>query len=372
MSMLQSILLATDFCPASLEATEVAEKLAEVFGSRFTLCHVFHPVPVPRTTTEELHELATWELQELAQRLAGKGLVVTETMVASGHPAAMIVRKAREIDADLILIGAGKWSGKSPFFAGAIAEAILHHASQPVLAVRPGKPALAFRRILCPVDQSAVSERGLRTAIALAKTFGGKVHVVTVIPEMSWLPASWETGKLADAVAEHKRKWREEFDQFLARIDFMGVPCTRETRVGVTHEEIQASAAEHRADLIVMGSTGRTGLAGMLMGSVARRVLQQLPCSLLTVKAEDVAVQWFEEDVQQINCLMAEGRELSEAGSYSAAMAKFRQVLSHDPFHGPALENLAEIHQRLGQVEKAEDCRRRAALVHQRAECVTG
>ncbi len=63
---------------------------------------------------------------------------------------------------------------------------------------------------------------------------------------------------------------------------------SKEVRSGVPHEEIVAAAEKHQANLIVMGSTGRTGLLRLLMGGVTRRVIQHLPCSLLTVKQEDL------------------------------------------------------------------------------------
>jgi nucleotide-binding universal stress UspA family protein len=361
--MLQSILLATDFRPASLEATRVAEQLASVFGSRLTLYHIFHPMHPSPTVQEEERELATWELQELARQLASKNVVVAESMVATGHPAAMIVRQAQEIEADLILIGAGKWSGRGPFFLGPIAESVVHHAAQAVIVVRPGEPKVTFGRILCPVDHSTVSYRGLQTAIGLAKAFGGRLHVLSVVPDLRWLHAAVETGKFAGAAAEYKQQWREEFTIFLNSVEFGDVPYTRETRTGVAGEEIAASAREHRADLIIMGSTGRSGLSRLLVGSVTRRVLQNLPCSLLTVKQEEVAGQLLEDDIRHVNLLVAEGRELLAAESYPLALTKFRQALGYNPMHIGALDTVAQIYEKLGPSNKAELYRRRAGLV---------
>ena len=99
----------------------------------------------------------------------------------------------------------------------------------------------------------------------MARVFDGAVRVVTVVPEVSRLSAFVETGKLAGALAEHKHQWQQEFEQFLGSFDFDGVPWKREIRHGVPHAEIVASAREHHADVIVMGSTGRTGLARLLM-----------------------------------------------------------------------------------------------------------
>src|SRR5206468_1803870 len=78
-------------------------------------------------------------------------------------------------------------------------------------------------------------------------------------------------------------------------------------------------------------------LARILMGSVTRRVIQQLPCSLVTVKPEEIADEEFTCDVKTIKILYAEGRALLEAKSYDAALAKFNQVLARNPYHAGAL-----------------------------------
>jgi Tfp pilus assembly protein PilF len=112
-----------------------------------------------------------------------------------------------------------------------------------------------------------------------------------------------------------------------------------------------------------MGSTGRTGLARLLMGSVARRVLQELPCSLWSVKQEHRAEELFDEDLRHMRLLMAEGRELLEAGDPGCALAKFRQVLAYNPFHADALQAQAQAYERLGQCDRAQSSRRRAEKV---------
>jgi nucleotide-binding universal stress UspA family protein len=362
MHSIQSILLATDFRPASLDAADVAVELAAAFGARLTLFHVFQPFGLTKEVREEERAVADWQMQELAQQLTRKYAAVSETLVTPGHPVDRIVRKAQEMEADLVLIGAGKWTRqeREPFSPGPVAEAVLQHARQPVLVVRPGAPAVRFRKILCPVDQSPASARALQTAVTLARAFDGALHVVTVVPGVSWLAAASETGRFAGALAEHKRHWKQEFEQFLARTEFAGVPWRREIRHGVPHEEIAASAREHWADLIVMGSTGRTGLARLLLGSVARRLLQELPCSVLSVKEEEPLEPEFDEDLAHIHRLLAQGRELFAAGDYGPALLKFRQVLGYNPFHAGALEAQAEAYERLGERKRAEGCRRRA------------
>jgi tetratricopeptide (TPR) repeat protein len=189
--------------------------------------------------------------------------------------------------------------------------------------------------------------------------------VHTVVPHHAWLTTAVETGKVVGARQEYEQSWRDEFHRFLLTIDFGEVPWSSEIGHGVPHEEIVKAVLKHRADLLVMGSHGRSGLARVLLGSVTRRTLQQLPCSLLTVKNEDAFGQLFEEDLRHIRLLMAEGQELLKAGVHERAAGKFRHVLSANPFFLPALEGLGDAHDKMGEHDKAQRCRERAALLRQ-------
>lgn len=367
MHMLQSILLATDFLPASHEAAQAAVRLANKYGSRVTPLHVLEPIPTwPVTLPHEWQE-ATEPLEKLANHLTAQNVSVAEPVMAVGSAADQIVRKAQEVNADLIVIGAGEKTHFERLAAGPVAEAVIARASQPVLAVRPGAAPARFKKILCPVDQSPASQRGLRNAIQLAKAFDGQLLVLTVVPKVSWLSAAVETGRLAHAETEHEHRWRQEFRQFLEGIEFGRATWEQEVGHGVVDQEILAAAQRFEADVIIMGSTGRTGLVRTLLGSVTRRVLRQLPCSLLTVKEEDVVEELFEDDLRHVSLLLAEGRGLLATKSALPALAKFRQVSAHAPFNAAALEGQAEAYEHLGQAAEAERCRRRAKKVKHHA-----
>ena len=88
-------------------------------------------------------------------------------------------------------------------------------------------------------------------------------------------------------------------------------------------------------------------------------MIQQLPCSLLTVKHENVLEGLHEEDIQTIRVLFAEGRALLAAQSYEAALSKFDRVLARNPFDAAVLEARAETCEKLGQTSEASRCRHR-------------
>jgi nucleotide-binding universal stress UspA family protein len=360
MGVLRSILLATDFRPSSQEAAGATAQLATAFGSRVTVLHV-------------REEYQTWPVtpfenqDRLAQQLAARKVDVAEFLVHAGPPADTVVGKARELGTDLLVIGTGEEARDGHPAVGPVAESILERAESPVLALNPHGPKLAFRSILCPVDHSRVSRRALEDAIQLARAFGGKLAVLSVVPEVSWLTAAAETGQLAGAKFEHEAKWVKEFDEFLAAVSFDGVGWERELRHGTPHEQIAAAARDRGADLLVMGATGRTGIVRMLLGSVTRRVLRQLPCSLLLVKDQAVFEEQFLLDLDVIDRLAAEGLDKLAAGSTAEAAGMFRRALALDPYHAAALDGLIRACERLGQPEAVQRYRNRAERLRRRA-----
>jgi nucleotide-binding universal stress UspA family protein len=339
--------------------TAAVVRLASEFDSQVTLFHVVEPLPAWPLAPQPNRELATEPLGELAEDLERQGVMVADSSIGVGPGADTILRRAGEIDADLIVLGAGDHPYADSYRVGPTTSAVMLHAVQPVLAVRPGDPNPLFEKILCPVDHSPASKRGLSNAIQLARPLKSQLLVLSIVPPVPWVAPASEMGSVDGSSVQHEIAWREEFERFLLGMDFTGVNWSREIRKGAAAQQIVAVARECHSDTIVMGSTGRTGLSRMLMGSVTRRVLQQLPCSILTVKQEDVVEQLFEHDLQHIRLLMAEGRALMEHGANAGASAKFRQALARNPFHVAALEELARASEKLGQTEEAERCRRR-------------
>jgi nucleotide-binding universal stress UspA family protein len=360
MGTLRSILLATDFRLSSQGAAEATVRLATTFSARVTALHVrerFLSWPVDPFENQD----------RLTAQLVAQKVDLKEFLLHAGPPADTIVGRAQELEVDLLAIGAGEKVRAGQLVVGPVAESILERAESPVLAVNPHGPQLAFRSILCPVDHSRVARRALEDGIQLARALGGRLVVLSVIPDVSGLTAAVETGHLSGARLEYEAQWRKEFDEFLAAVPFDGVQWEREVRHGSPHEQITAAAQERGADLLVMGATGRTGLVRVLLGSVTRRVLRQLPCSLLLVKDRTVFEEQFLLDLDAIDRLAAEGRDKLLGGEPAEAAGKFRQAVALDPYHTAALEGLASACEQLGQADAARRYRNRAERLRRRA-----
>jgi len=143
-----------------------------------------------------------------------------------------------------------------------------------------------FRHVLHATDFSRASGKAFRTAVALARADRAALtiaHVLTpVVPiagEGYILPETYEQIEKSSRAAA-----RRQLDRLVARAREAGVRATGLLLTGVPHEQIVRALRSRRADLAVIGTHGRTGLARVFLGSVAARVVALAPCPVLTVR----------------------------------------------------------------------------------------
>ena len=131
---------------------------------------------------------------------------------------------------------------------------------------------------LCPVDFSDASDGALRYAVALAARVGASIHVVHTRQLSAYASATPELALAFRADLER------DLEALAMRYSGSGVAIHRHLRLGVPYQEIAAAAAELDADMIIMGTTGKTGIEHFLLGSVAERVVRTATVPVLTVK----------------------------------------------------------------------------------------
>jgi len=148
-----------------------------------------------------------------------------------------------------------------------------------------------IRSLLIPTDFSDLTEHTLDYAIGLAVALNASVELVHV----HYSPAlSLQNGDLTMPVdptleAEYEASAQQRLDKLAEKYRGCGVTVSGRLLSGVPHAEIIRAAEEGGADLIVMGTHGRTGLAHLMMGSVAERVVRGSPIPVLTVPSAERA-----------------------------------------------------------------------------------
>jgi nucleotide-binding universal stress UspA family protein len=143
-----------------------------------------------------------------------------------------------------------------------------------------------IRNILVGTDFSAASRPAFRRSVEMAVANGAALWIVHVAappvplsPEGYVLPRFYEDMMLSIRADAQKR-----LRTLLSRARKAGVRARSLILNGVPHEALNRAARRHRADLLILGTHGRTGLARLFVGSVASRVVATAPCPVLTVR----------------------------------------------------------------------------------------
>jgi nucleotide-binding universal stress UspA family protein len=148
-----------------------------------------------------------------------------------------------------------------------------------------------IERILCPTDFSDFSVRALTRAVSLARWFEARVTALHVLPRPVAFPAGAPPYLTVPADLTHGSREQEE-KELVRWIDpFLGEGAPLETRLaeGDPSREIQAAAEALPADLVIMGTHGRSGFQHLLLGSVTEQVLRRASCPVLAVGAKVTA-----------------------------------------------------------------------------------
>jgi universal stress protein A len=145
---------------------------------------------------------------------------------------------------------------------------------------------ISIRHILVPVDLSELSEKALLYAAELAEKLGADLTVLYVVAEpAAVLPdMMMPVPVAAPDMDELQASGKQALADLLAAKNLTRLNPTAEVRVGSASEEILAAATEDKADLMVIGTHGRTGLKHLLLGSVAEEVVRKASCPVLTVR----------------------------------------------------------------------------------------
>jgi nucleotide-binding universal stress UspA family protein len=228
--------------------------------------------------------------QELVTGAAARlrsGDRTVEAVVLRGRPATALVEDATRFGADLAIGGSRGHGSISRLLLGSVSAELVDQAPCPVLVSRT--PSIG--RVIFATDGSVPS--GAAEAVLSSWTIFDDlpIHVVSVAD----VSEPWHTGMapgmyrqvseahakdLVDSRGEHARVAEETAERLRA----VGRRAEPVTRTGDAAAETIAAAADLGADLVVIGSRGRTGLARVVLGSVARNVLQGSTTSVLVVR----------------------------------------------------------------------------------------
>jgi nucleotide-binding universal stress UspA family protein len=294
---IERILVPLDFSPASMEALDYAVWLAKQFRAAIHLVHVYPPDEASAPGGGHLLLQSAEAIERLNEELTGIHQKHVPTFrpenchVRGGRPYEEVVRLAREIDADLIVLATRGYSGLKHLLLGSTAERVVRNAPCPVLVARkrkqkgkPNRQAFAIRTILVPTDFSQCSLVGTEYAAFLARKFGAILRLFhAMYPYTNYVFVDRAGVRLSGLAEAVKETARQEV-RALKQMDFLrGLIVEADLLSGPAVDEICAAAGSPDVDLIVTSTHGRTGLKHALIGSVAEHVVRYAERSVLVV-----------------------------------------------------------------------------------------
>ncbi len=144
-------------------------------------------------------------------------------------------------------------------------------------------------RILVPTDFSATADAALEYACVLAERFGAHIQLLHVLDDPFVTEGMAAEAYISEAPGIREAMLREAQEKLAHRaIPRRGTGIHTEVLFGHGARTIAEYAEAHTADLIVMGTHGRTGVAHLLLGSIAEKLVRTAPCPVLTVRHPEV------------------------------------------------------------------------------------
>ena len=285
------ILWPTDFSEASQAARPYAKLLADRFQATLHVIHVvpeFPSVYIP-FFEDTLTYLRSWEetvnhakakLEHVAQGLEGEGYRVVYELL-EGVPHQQILEYADRIDADVIVMGTKGLTGLEGLVIGSVTERVVRAAKHPVLSVRePAPERPKIERVLISTDLSEAAAAGVELGVSLAETFGAEIHLLYVVELFSYEPEKVE----AFIHPEEFQQVSEKLKEAMGEVSTAATVHKHVIKGLDVASRIAEFAEEIKADLLVMSTHGRTGLARLLLGSVTEKVLKISPVPVLTIR----------------------------------------------------------------------------------------
>lgn len=277
--MAGTILIPLDGSALSEKALVPARPLIDALEADVVLLRV-----APHDDEDEAQAAGVY-VQRLQERLAREG-VRCQGRVARGDAAEQTLAFVRALRPDYVAMATHGRSGLSRLVRGSVAERVVRHATSPVLLVNPltgeaqatGAPAAPFRRILVPLDGSALADAVLPHVEQLARVYGAEVLLLRVEPFQYVVAPSplveptWDPALVAGTIEPQRR-----------RLEEAGLRASVMTAYGVVPLEILRAARD--CDLVAMATHGRGGPSRWWFGSVAEQVVRHCATPLLVVRS---------------------------------------------------------------------------------------
>lgn len=346
MKLLQNILTTVDMGKSTNFVIESSVQLAKKFNSQITLMHVITEENISEQLKTMVKDSIKTKLDKIAQKMKSEGITINNIIIEYGVAFEKIIQEAQNNNYNVIVAGSGNKTANDSFKLGTTVEKLVRKNQIPLFVVK-NESVRDIHQIICPVDFSEASARALHNAIILAEKYDAELTILNVFSPINIYSKRFDV----DSHTENtnlKAKQEKDFHSFLEQFNLVNVNHRIEIIEGEPFAEILQYIKKNNIDLLLMGTTGKTLLSRLLMGSVTEKVIRELPCSFITTKAKDITDGYFESNLISIESILNSAKLSYQEKDYEKALEKYSIALKQYPDSIPIILGLIETNQAIG------------------------
>jgi nucleotide-binding universal stress UspA family protein len=281
-----------------LALSEVARiTLMSILTSFADLFSLFDSDDVREDLQEGLDRQAESAMSALAGEVQKTGLRCDTVLTKGSRRARKLIAQVIEEEHDLLVRDASPEHGDSRSAFGDVDHQLVRHCPCPVWLLREERHQASSGQVLIAVDailedpiHRDLNKRLIRYGRALARSFGAELHILHVwdFDSTGCLRGSVEQSKYVRFRSSAKQAAEEKMRKFSSEMSLSANEATIHILEGTPGKEIARYCDEHDISSLVIGSVGRAGLSGYLIGNTAERVMRTIECSVLVVNPTQV------------------------------------------------------------------------------------
>ena len=291
----KKILFPTDFSVCSEAPRQFSLSFAEQYKAELSAIHIMKntavglPALFDNISVTLLNEQINGNIKNYMDKLFSdddrKHVSISE-VVKQGNIVESINEHARDIRADLIVMGTHGRQGIDHAIMGSVTEKIVRTAPCPVVTLRENPKRKKTKNILFTTDFSEYSFLALPFALNIARKFKAKLYQVYVVEPFVNDPANPNNHFPDDRLFEKvENSAYDLFNTLNKESENSGIEINQEVITGFApHADIVEYVKKQAIDLIVIATHGHSGIKHMLLGSTTARIVRYAPCPVLSIK----------------------------------------------------------------------------------------
>lgn len=277
---IKKILIPFDFSETAALSLDHAVNMAKLLNGEIVLLHIVETTTFPSSIAhafsgfeKKVEEASNEKLKELADKLENENGIKVSILTEVGKIYKKITQTAKQAHIDLILMGTHGASSGSNYAIGSNTTRVVQESPCPVISFQSSSANVGFKKIVLPIDDSPESRQKVPFACEIAMLYKAHVHVV---------------GLMQNGNEDYQRKFRIKIEQVDEYMNEHGVSSDCNYYTGDLAKTTLKACDDLNADLVVIMTEQDLGIAGLLMGTYASKIINSSKIPVMTVRPAEI------------------------------------------------------------------------------------